>query len=133
MHKLDSNSGISCRRVGDLHRVARRCCLASEPIGNPPPLYSGEGIGEGFLNRLFIAGIRLVVNCLSHPPTRLNVPPRMVGAYETRVQFQSIALSSLHLCLVAALQHPPYYSQAKTQAILPAKLHANLQADLPPP
>jgi hypothetical protein len=105
MHKLDSNSGISCRRVGDLHAAARRCFLA------------------------LIAGSQRVINFVSHPPTRLNVPPRMVGAHGTCVQFPSTPLPSLSRFIAAALQHTPNNSQA----ILPAKLPANLQADLPPP
>jgi hypothetical protein len=109
MHETCFSSGISFRRVGDLHGVARQCIAA------------------------FIAGSRLIVNFVSHPPTRLSVPPRMVGAQGLWFQFLSTPLPSLPRFIVGSLQHPPYNSQAKTQAILPAKLPANLQADLPPP
>jgi hypothetical protein len=109
MHKLYNDSRISFRRVGDLHAAARRCLAA------------------------LIAGIRLIVNFVSHPPFRLSAPPRMVGAHGMWVQFLSTPLSSLPRFIVGSLQYPPYNSQAKTQAILPANLQAILQADLPPP
>jgi hypothetical protein len=102
-------SGISFRRVGDLHAAARQCFAA------------------------LIAGNRLIINFVSHPPFLLSAPPRMVGAHGRWIQFLSTPLPSLSRFIVGSLQHPPYNSQAKTQANLPAKLHVNLQADLPPP
>jgi hypothetical protein len=105
MHKFYSNNGISCRRVGDLHGVAGRCFLA------------------------LIAGSRKIVNFVSHPPTRLKVPPRTVGAHGMCFQFPSAPLPSLPRFIVGLLQHPPYNLQAKLPAVLPANLHAHL----PPP
>jgi hypothetical protein len=109
MHETCFSSRISFRRVGDLRAAARQCFLA------------------------LIAGSRLIINFVSHPPFRLSAPPWMVGAHGMWFQFLSTPLSSLPRFIVGSLQHPPYNSQAKKQAILPANLPAILHADLPPP
>jgi hypothetical protein len=105
MHETCFSSRISFRRVSDRRAAARRCFLA------------------------LIAGSRLIINFVSHPPFRLSAPPRMVGAHGMWFQIPSTPLPSLPRFIVGLLQHPPYNSQA----ILPENRHANLQANLPPP